>query len=68
MYHNGILVANRYQLHTHHVVHSNPHRKLVFSSDQISRGSNFCNCEVDDLKIFEAALSPNGISELVNHN
>ena len=66
MYHNGTLVGNSYQRHGR-AVRLNPVKKLVFSSVDIRTGGGNCNCEVDDVRIFEVALSPSEIRELVDY-
>ena len=48
-------------------VRLNPVKKLVFSSTDVRTGGGNCNCEVDDVRIFEVTLSPSEIRELVDY-
>ena len=66
MYHNGTSVVNSHRNHGR-AVRLNPVKKLVFSSTDVRTGGGNCNCEVDDVRIFEVALSPSEIRDLVDY-
>ena len=66
MYHNGTLVVNSHRNHGR-AVRLNPVKKLVFSSTDVRTGGGNCNCEVDNVRIFEVALSSSEIRDLVDH-
>ena len=65
MYKGGIRVADTYQSLTGHNNTVNPNNKLAFGKLNVNNNSNRCNCQLDDVYIFEVAMDSDEIMNLM---
>ena len=65
MYKDGITVADTYQSLSGHNNTVNPNHKLAFGKMNVNKHSNRCNCELDDIYIFEIAMETDEIMNLM---
>ena len=63
MYHNGILTNSEFSENTADLV-PNVNKALVFGRGDITRDRGYCNCEIDEVQIFEVVLNAEEVSQL----
>ena len=46
----------------------NPNKQIMFARLNINRDEHYCNCQVDEVQIFETALNEEEVRELYHYN
>ena len=61
--HNGSLTNPTFSEENANLI-PNAEKSLVFGRGNINHDASYCNCEIDEVEIFEVALNPQEVSDL----